>query len=395
MRYNPITRPVLQVLALAAVLLDSSAVTNAANSTDILGQRCKNFIGLHQRRDLGYGVDVKSIGRLNYISGRIPDHTLQELTRSGHIDYIQDEVPISLCAAVPSGTAEENPLSWGLDRIDQKKLPLDKQYAVNVYVVDTGINVNNPDIKGRATWGAVFGPGKNDPPVDDFGHGTFVAGVIAGKQFGVAKKANLISVKVYRKKGDQTTEDVIKDSTGCLANTTAAQIRKLMSSGAPFNEVLNRAVEQLTAAGITVVTSAGNSGEQNVPFDSCNHSPSSSPSVISVGATDKNDKVASFSNTGKCVTLFAPGSDVVSISNNLGTDKVTNGGTSFSTPYVTGVVALLLGEKATKGVLQGIKSGDAAPNLMLYSRVVDFSIDSKQTSDGSVKESSSSGQSNS
>ncbi|RKP27247.1 peptidase S8/S53 domain-containing protein, partial [Syncephalis pseudoplumigaleata] len=291
---------------------------------------------------------------------------------------------------------QQNPPSWGLNRIDQKRLPLDKQYVypksagegVNVYVIDTGININHEDIKGRAKWGAVFGPGRNDPPTDDMGHGTFVAGIIAGKHFGVAKKATVISVKVYRKRGDQTTDDVISGLKWVLQQHQSSRNKKTvvnMSSGAPYNQVLNKAVEQLTAAGITVVTSAGNSGEQNVPFDSCQHSPSSAASVISVGATDRNDRVATYSNTGRCVTLFAPGTDVVSISNTVNTGQLTNGGTSFSTPYVTGVVALLLGEKgpmspadvkktivnaATKGALQGFKRGDAAPNLMLYSQVL-------------------------
>ncbi|KAI8048025.1 peptidase S8/S53 domain-containing protein [Syncephalis plumigaleata] len=325
-------------------------------------------------------------------------------------------MPVRLSAAISSGTAEDNPPSWGLDRIDQRKLPLDKEYAypksagdgVNVYVVDTGINVNHEDIKGRATWGAVFGAGKNDPQVDDIGHGTFVAGVIAGKRFGVAKKAKVISVKVYRKKGDQTTSDVVNGLKWVLQQHQSSSNKKTivnMSSGAPYDQVLNNAVEQLTAAGITVVTSAGNSGEQNVPFDSCNHSPSSAASVISVGATDKDDKVASYSNTGRCVTLFAPGTDVVSISNDLNIKTTTNGGTSFSTPYVTGVAALLLGEKgamspadvkkalvnaATKNVIKGFKSGDSAPNLMLYSRVFNFNVDSHDKSSNNVKGASSS-----
>jgi cerevisin len=391
---SPSWRHACIVLMLLASTATSSTVpvgTDLATEPAVAGNR---ITILKQRPEddfiRQYGIKVDTIANMYYLSGDIPADIQEELEKQGLISYVHTGQVTNVEAALPAGVVQENPPSWGLDRIDQKSSELDHKFAypasagegVNVYVLDSGVSMNNPDLKGRVTWGAAFGPGANDGQIDDLGHGTFVAGVIAGEKFGVAKKAHIISVKIYRKQGDQSMNDFLQGISWVLEDYRKRGNKKAIiniSSGAPYDQTLNNAVQQLVNAGIIVVTSAGNSGEQNVPFDSCQHSPSSASGVISVGATDREDKVASFSNTGRCVTLFAPGVDVESIGITPG-QTVKNSGTSFSTPYVTGVVALMLSENgpmspaqvkerlvstAHKGVVKGLNSGNGAPNLLL------------------------------
>ncbi|RKP08113.1 peptidase S8/S53 domain-containing protein, partial [Thamnocephalis sphaerospora] len=259
--------------------------------------------------------------------------------------------------------------------------------GVKVYVVDTGINVDHEDLQGRAQWGANVGQSAGSLTVDEQGHGTFVAGIVAGTRYGVAKNATVIAVKVLDHQGLGTTSDVLRGLSWVLDQHLAADHQKTvvnLSLGSTYTRATNMAVEQVIKAGIVVVVAAGNGNENLVPQNACDYSPSSSEHVITVGATDPNDKFASFSNYGRCVSIMAPGIQVTSLSSANNTGTVSMSGTSFAAPHVTGVVALLLGEAgpmppaevkqrlmnaATQGSIKGLLAGDGTPNLLLYSAV--------------------------
>ncbi|CAJ0838891.1 19618_t:CDS:2, partial [Entrophospora sp. SA101] len=246
-----------------------------------------------------------------------PEFVKDQLVKSSEIEIIEPVLPVK-ASLLPNLLVQNNP-NINLDRIDQRKLPLDKKFrfpasqgsGVNVYIVDTGINVKHQEIIGRARHGGSFCP--NCPAIDDHGHGTHVAALVGGKTFGVARKSNLIAVKVLNSLGSGTTAGVLSGLTFVLNQHKSSSNKKTvvnMSLGGPLSQALNAAVEALTKAGIHVVVAAGNSNT-----DACSKSPSSVPSAITVGATDlvkvlgviTLDKVASFSNFGKCVDIFAPG----------------------------------------------------------------------------------------
>jgi len=244
---------------------------------------------------------------------------------------------------------EKNP-PVNLDRIDSRKYVLDKTYrfpssggkGVDVYIVDTGINTSHKEFGGRAVFGGSFCAGC--PLADDQGHGTAVASVVGGKRFGVAKKVKLIAVKVLNSQGSGRYDEIIVGLAFVFREYILKGKRNTvinMSLGGPRFEGLNIMVKFLTSKGIHVVVAAGNEGS-----DACGVSPASSPTAITVGATElTSDKMADFSNFGKCVDILAPGRDI-QVASFLGVKSSTKlSGTSFSSPEVAGAVALLISER--------------------------------------------------
>ncbi|CAJ0753978.1 14865_t:CDS:1 [Entrophospora sp. SA101] len=300
-----------------------------------------------------------------------PEFVKDQLVKSSEIEIIEPVLPVK-ASLLPNLLVQNNP-NINLDRIDQRKLPLDKKFrfpasqgsGVNVYIVDTGINVKHQEIIGRARHGGSFCP--NCPAIDDHGHGTHVAALVGGKTFGVARKSNLIAVKVLNSLGSGTTAGVLSGLTFVLNQHKSSSNKKTvvnMSLGGPLSQALNAAVEALTKAGIHVVVAAGNSNT-----DACSKSPSSVPSAITVGATDlvkvlgviTLDKVASFSNFGKCVDIFAPGVNIISADAKTNTGKAVFSGTSQAAPQVAGAVALSIS-----------KNGNTTPAIMAK-RIIDLS----------------------
>lgn len=309
---------------------------------------------------------------------RMNEAKAKALANHPFINYIEQDSVIQLI--VPMGTTTQNPSpSWGLDRIDQHSLLLNSTYSytndgegVNAYVIDTGIRISHSEFNGRATLGYDVIKG-NSRGGDCNGHGTHVAGTIGGSKYGVAKKVNLIAVRVLNCQGSGTTSGVIAGIDWVTKNVTHPAVAN-MSLGGGASVSLDTAVSNSVNAGISYAVAAGNSSQ-----DACVSSPSRVPSAITVGATDQTDTRPSWSNFGNCLDLFAPGVSIKSAW--IGSDTATNtiSGTSMATPHVTGVVALKL--QGTQGVTPGeisaelidkstkdavLNAGNNSPNRLLF-----------------------------
>ncbi|KAI0752921.1 serine protease [Daedaleopsis nitida] len=280
-------------------------------------------------------------GILNGYSGKLLPQVLDALRVSDDVEYIQED-------GIVHTSAIETNAPWGLQRINQRERlqdgssstaltytynPLSTGSGVDVYVVDTGINIAHNEFNdGRAKWGKNFAIpiGILDPKIDDNGHGTHCAGTIAGKRFGVAKNTTVIAVKVLNALGSGSTSSVV-----CGIDYAAQQAQL---SGRPSVISMSLGGSNATALDDAVsAVAAGNDGA-----DAINTSPAHVPEAITVCASDITDTFASFSNFGSVVDTCAPGVDVTSAWI-PGTDSMnTISGTSMATPHVAGVVAQTL-----------------------------------------------------
>ncbi|MCH2052076.1 S8 family peptidase [Acinetobacter pittii] len=274
-------------------------------------------------------------------------------------------------------TTQSNP-DWGLDRIDQKNLPLDSAYSylqtgsgTTAYIVDTGILSTHQQFSGRVLSGYTAISDGNGTS-DCHGHGTHVAGTVGGSTYGVAKNVSLVPIRILGCDGSGASSNVIAGLDWILKNGKKPAVVN-MSLGGEANASLDSAVENLFNNGYVMVVAAGNSNT-----DACSSSPARVSKAITVAATDSTDTRASYSNYGSCVDIFAPGSQINSswIGSNTAT-KVLNG-TSIATPHVVGVVAEMLQSTPTatpqtistnllnQASNNVVKNPSGSPNRLLY-----------------------------
>lgn len=254
---------------------------------------------------------------------------------------------------------------WGLARISHRDslsfgtwnkylYSADGGEGVDVYVIDTGTNYKHVDFEGRAHWGKTIPSGDADE--DGNGHGTHCSGTVAGKKYGVAKKAEVYAVKVLRSNGSGTMSDVVK-GVEYAVQAHNEQVKKAkdgkrkgfkgsaanMSLGGGKSTTLDLAVNAAVENGIHFAVAAGNDNA-----DSCNYSPAAAEQAVTVGASTLLDERAYFSNYGKCNDIFAPGLNILSTW--IGSEHATNtiSGTSMASPHIAGLLAYLLSLQPAK-----------------------------------------------
>jgi subtilisin family serine protease len=265
----------------------------------------------------------------------VPASAANKLTNPAGLTVVADTPMKSI--------AEQSPVpSWGLDRIDAVDTALDNSYkyvstgsGALVYVIDTGVYSSHSDLSGRVISGYTAIADGNGTE-DCNGHGTHVAGTVAGKTYGVAKNATVVAVRVLDCAGSGFSSSVVAGINWAVASHPGGPGIINLSLGGGANSAVDTAVAAATQAGLVVVVAAGNSGA-----DACQFSPARAPSAITIGATDQSDNRASYSNFGSCVDMYAPGSGITSAWISGSTSTRTISGTSMAAPHVAGLAARL------------------------------------------------------
>jgi len=307
----------------------------------------------------------------------LPAAAVAALARNPNVAWVEQDQTISLAATQSNAT-------WGLDRIDQRSLPLNGSYVYNytglgvyAFVIDTGIRASHNEFGGRVSSSLGYTAINDGRGTEDCnGHGTHVAGTVGGSTYGVAKQVSLVPVRVLNCRGSGTTSGVIA-GVDHVAGTNVRPAVANMSLGGGASSTLDTAVRNAVSKGVTMVVSAGNDSG-----DACTKSPAREPTAITVGATTNSDARASYSNFGSCLDLFAPGSSITSAWYSSNTSTNTISGTSMAAPHVAGVAALalqvnaslspaqvtqLVVDQATSGVVTS--AGSNSPNKLLYALV--------------------------
>jgi subtilisin family serine protease len=355
----------------AAVVPNSYIVVlNASNGT--VAERAHSLTGRHG------GI----LGRLfdTTVQGFSATMTAQQARRvagDSRVAYVQPNIIHRISAT------QTAPPSWGLDRIDQRTLPLNAAYTysttasnVHAYIIDTGIRTTHADFGGRATSG--FDSINGGPAEDCNGHGTHVAGTVGGSKYGVAKNVHLVAVRVLDCQGSGTTAQVVAGIDWVTAHAVKPAVAN-MSLGGSADPVLDNAVRRSISSGVTYAIAAGNGVLGLFAQNACTQSPARVSEAITVSATDATDSKPSWANVGTCVDVFAPGINITSdwLTSNTATNTIS--GTSMATPHVTGAAALYLARhpnarpaevqaaivgNATSGVVKS--PGFGSPNRLLY-----------------------------
>jgi subtilisin len=285
---------------------------------------------------------------INAISADIPKESIDIIAKSPNVEYIENDEKVF--AHIPIGTCQEiqvlkQTVPWNISRIGATWVHSvgNTGKGIRIGILDTGIDYNHEDLKGNYRGGYNF-VGNNNNPMDDNGHGSHVSGIIGAEDndigvVGVAHQAYLYSVKVLAFDSTGSTSDIVSGLEWSVDN--GMQIIN-MSLGSEDDSIsVSRAINNTYNAGILIVAAAGNSGNANGSGNTMDF-PAKYDSVVSVGATDKNDKRAKFSSTGPKLELSAPGVDILSTLNGNKNRYGTLSGTSMSSPHVAGVAALIM-----------------------------------------------------
>ncbi len=296
---------------------------------------------------------------LNGFTADLTAGQINALKMRGIVASIEPDQTVTLAATQSNAT-------WGLDRIDQRNLPLSGTYTynatgagVNAYIIDTGIATSHPDFGGRASnaYDAVGGNGQ-----DCNGHGTHVAGTVGGNTYGVAKGVRLYGIRVLNCQGSGSNSGVIAGMDWVRVNHRKPAVAN-MSLGGGYSSAVNTAATNLANSGVFLAVAAGNSNA-----NACNSSPASASGTLTVAASDRTDTRASFSNYGSCVDVYAPGVSITSTWLNGGTNTIS--GTSMASPHVAGVGALYkanFGDASSSTVNSWIIN-NATPNVIKSNR---------------------------
>jgi subtilisin family serine protease len=375
------TLALLLPLALAACADDSATLLAPDSSAPVFSAAAGGISGAYIVV-LREGADARSVAAIASVT---PEHVYENVLNgfaaslnAGQLNALRNNPNVAYIEqdGIATIAATQNNATWGIDRTDQRDLPLNGTYVYNstasnvhAYIIDTGIRETHSEFGNRAQMVFNSAGGKN---TDCNGHGTHVAGTVGGTIYGIAKGVRLYGVKVLSCSGSGSWSGVIAGMDWVAANHQKPAVAN-MSLGGGSNTSVNNAATNLANAGVYVVVAAGNDNA-----NACNYSPAGASGVMTVAASTSTDAKASYSNWGSCVNVYAPGSSITSAWHQSNTATRTISGTSMAAPHVAGVAALYkasgdatqatvtnwITSNATSNKIGGNPSG--TPNLLLF-----------------------------